>query len=65
MGLRAKFHCLSALLCMAAIGDSRRRLSRLRSFFRDSGFAQAVDEVLRSGDQGVSVNQSPRNQAAG
>jgi hypothetical protein len=35
---------------MADIGDSCRSLGS-RLFFRDSGFAQAVDEVLRSADQ--------------
>jgi hypothetical protein len=39
------------------------RLSGPRSFFQDRGFAQAVHEVLRSGDQGVLANVSARNRA--
>ena len=64
IGLRAKFLRLSALLCMADIGDSSR--SPERAAVISSGtlaLRRPFDEVLRSGDQGASANASARNRA--
>ena len=63
IGLRAKFLRLSVYFAWPISGIPAVRLSGPRSFFHDPGFAQAVDEVLRSGDQGVSANALARNRA--
>ena len=53
IGLRAKFLRLSALLCMADSGDSCRSPERAALILPRPWLSAGVDEVLRSGDQGV------------
>jgi hypothetical protein len=63
IGLRAKFLRLSALLCMADIGDSHRSPKRAALILPGPWLCAGLHEVLRSGDQGVLANVSARNRA--